>query len=159
MSSEVTTLQVPTVSLPSALRAIFGFIHKLAPQRIRACVSGRNELCRRFPARPWGRGKPRGLLLETPRSALSRCCVPAARPSWRPSSAVFFFLFFFLIITLFIYFWLCWVFIASRGLSVVAASGGYSSLRCAGFSLRWLLLLRSMGSRCAGFSSCGMRAQ
>ena len=37
--------------------------------------------------------------------------------------------------------------------------GGYSSLRCAGFSLRWFLLLRSMGSRRAGFSSCGTWAQ
>ena len=27
---------------------------------------------------------------------------------------------------------------------------GYSLLWCAGFSLRWLLLLRSMGSRCTG---------
>ena len=36
---------------------------------------------------------------------------------------------------------------------------GYSSLWCTGFSLRWLLLLRSTGSRRAGFSSCGMRAQ
>ena len=34
-----------------------------------------------------------------------------------------------------------------RGLSLVAVSGGYSSLRCAGFSLWWLLLLRSTGSR------------
>ena len=51
------------------------------------------------------------------------------------------------------YFWLRWVFIAVRGLSLVVASGGYSSLRCAGFSLRWLLLLRS-----TGFSSCGSRA-
>ena len=42
-----------------------------------------------------------------------------------------------------------------RGLSLVAASGGYASLRCAGFSLWWLLLLRSMGSRRVGFSSCG----
>ena len=33
-----------------------------------------------------------------------------------------------------------------------------SSLWCAGFSLRWLLLLRSTGSRRAGFSSCGSRA-
>ena len=48
---------------------------------------------------------------------------------------------------LFIYFWPYWVFVAAHGLSLVAASGGYSSLRCAGFSLRWLLLLRSMGSR------------
>ena len=58
---------------------------------------------------------------------------------------------------LFIY-WLCWVFAAARGFSLVAASGGYSSLLCAGFSLRWLLLLRSTGSRQAGFSSCGSRA-
>ena len=62
-------------------------------------------------------------------------------------------------INLFIYFWLCWVFVAVRGLPLVVASGGYSSLQCAGFSLRWLLLVRSMGSRRVGFSSCGMRAQ
>ena len=42
---------------------------------------------------------------------------------------------------------------------VVAASGGYFSLRCTGFSWQWLLLLRSTGSRHAGFSSCGSRAQ
>ena len=46
------------------------------------------------------------------------------------------------------------LFVAARGLSLVAARGGYSSLWCTGFSLRWLFLLRSMGSRCAGFSSC-----
>ena len=34
-----------------------------------------------------------------------------------------------------------------------------SLLRCTGFSLRWLLLLWSTGSRRAGFSSCGMWAQ
>ena len=45
-----------------------------------------------------------------------------------------------------------------HGLSLVAASGGYSSLRCAGFSLQWLLLLQSTGARCTGFSSCGSRA-
>ena len=47
---------------------------------------------------------------------------------------------------LFFYFWLCWVFVATRGLSLVVVSRGYSSLRCPGFSLRWLLLLRSTGS-------------
>ena len=47
----------------------------------------------------------------------------------------------------FIYLWLRWVFVAACGLSLVAASGGYSSLWCAGFSLRWLLLLQSTGSR------------
>ena len=40
-------------------------------------------------------------------------------------------------------------------LSLVVVSGGYSSLQYAGFSLRWLLLLRSTGSRCTSFSSCG----
>ena len=60
---------------------------------------------------------------------------------------------------LFIYFWLCWVFVAARGLSLVAVSRGYSSLQCAGFSLRWLLLLQSAGSRHAGFSSCGTWTQ
>ena len=38
------------------------------------------------------------------------------------------------------------------------ASRGYSSLRRVGFSLQWLLLLRSVDSRHAGFSSCGTRA-
>ena len=60
---------------------------------------------------------------------------------------------------LFIYFWLCWVFIAARGLSLVATSRGYSSLRCSGFSLQWLLLLWSTGSRHTGFSSCGIQVQ
>ena len=35
----------------------------------------------------------------------------------------------------FIYFWLCWVLAASRGLSLVVASGGYSSLWCSDYSL------------------------
>ena len=51
---------------------------------------------------------------------------------------------------LFIYFWLRWVFVSVRGLSLVAASGGHSSLRCAGLSLSRPLLLRSTGSRHAG---------
>ena len=51
---------------------------------------------------------------------------------------------------LFIYFWLCWVFVSVRGLSPVAASGGHSSSRRAGLSLSWPLLLRSTGSRRAG---------
>ena len=51
---------------------------------------------------------------------------------------------------LFIYFWLCWVFVSVRGLSPVAASGGHSSPQCAGLSLSRPLLLRSTGSRRAG---------
>ena len=47
---------------------------------------------------------------------------------------------------LFIYFWLRWVFVAVRGLSLVVTSGCYSSLQCMGFSLQWLLLLQSTGS-------------
>ena len=58
---------------------------------------------------------------------------------------------------LFIYFWPHRVFVAARGISLVAASRGHSSLRCVGFSLRWPLLLQSTGSRHAGFSSCGSR--
>ena len=44
------------------------------------------------------------------------------------------------------YLWVCWVFVAVRGLSLVAASGGHSSSRCAGLSLSRPLLLRGAGS-------------
>ena len=64
---------------------------------------------------------------------------------------------FFLILFLF-YFWLCWVFLAARGLSLAAASQGYPIVRCPGLSPCWLFLLRRTGSRCMGFSSCGARA-
>ena len=57
-------------------------------------------------------------------------------------------LFFFFLINLF--FWLCCVFVSVLGLSLVAASGGHSSSRCAGLSLSRPLLLRSTGSRRAG---------
>ena len=43
-------------------------------------------------------------------------------------------------------------------LSPDVVSRSYSSLQCAGFSLWWLLLLQSTGSRHMGFSSCGLRA-
>ena len=76
------------------------------------------------------------------------------------------FVFFYKFIYLFVfYFWLRWVFIAARGLSLVAESRGYSLLWCAGFSLWWLLLLgaRALGTRASvvvahGLSSCGSRA-
>ena len=51
---------------------------------------------------------------------------------------------------LFIYLWLCWVFVSVQGLSLVVASGGHSSSRCVGLSLSRPLLLRSTGSRRAG---------
>ena len=53
-------------------------------------------------------------------------------------------------IYLFIYFWLCWVFVSVQGLSLVAASGGHSSSQCAGLSLSRPLLLRSTSSRRTG---------
>ena len=53
-----------------------------------------------------------------------------------------FFLFSFCVFFLIIYFWLCWVFVSVRGLSLVAA--------CGGLSLSRPLLLRSTGSRRAG---------
>ena len=53
-------------------------------------------------------------------------------------------------IYLFIYLWLCWVFVSVWRLSPVAASGGHSSSRCAGLSPSRPLLLRSTGSRRAG---------
>ena len=65
----------------------------------------------------------------------------------------------FLKIYLLIYFWLCWVFTAACRLSLVAGSGGYSSLQCTGFSLWGLLLLWNMGSRHLGFSNFGLWAQ
>ena len=51
------------------------------------------------------------------------------------------------LINLFIYFyfWLCWVFVAARGLSLVAASGA---------TLRY----GARASHCGGFSCCGARA-
>ena len=45
---------------------------------------------------------------------------------------------------------MCCVFVSVRGLSLVAASGGHSSSRCAGLSLSRPLLLRSTDSRRAG---------
>ena len=68
------------------------------------------------------------------------------------------FFFFLKNLTLFIYFWLCWVFVSVRGLSLVAASGGHSSSRCAGLSLsRPLVVEHRLQTR--KISSCGSRAQ
>ena len=57
------------------------------------------------------------------------------------------------------------IFVAVCGLSLVVASRGYSSLPCTGFSLQWLLLLQSTGSKgrasvvaARGLSSFGARA-
>ena len=68
--------------------------------------------------------------------------------SFYPLFFISFFLYLF--VCLFIYLWLCWVLVSVRGLSLVAASGGHSSSRCAGLSLSRPLLLWSTGSRRAG---------
>ena len=102
------------------------------------------------PGKPWTEAFLKILLILWPCCFLSHLFVTACSSSFILSLFSFFFK-----IHLFIYFCLRWVFIAACGVSLVVVSGGYSSLRCVGFSLRWLLLLRSMGSSCAGFSSCG----
>ena len=64
-------------------------------------------------------------------------------------------------------FWVCWVFAAGLGLSLVALSGSYSSLQCARFSC---CATRALGSQAAvvvahgpwstlAFSSCSSWAQ
>ena len=60
---------------------------------------------------------------------------------------IFFFYYYYYFL---IYLWLCWVFVSVRGLSLVVASGGHSSSRCAGLSLLQPILLWSTGSRRAG---------
>ena len=81
---------------------------------------------------------------EWPHPNFAACCYLGADQHW--------FVLFRLInlFYLFIYFWLCWVFVSVQGLSPVAASGGHSSSRCAGLLLPWPLPLRSAGSRRTG---------
>ena len=62
----------------------------------------------------------------------------------------FFFLIYLFIYLFIIYFWLRWVFISVRGLSLVVASGGHPSSLCAGLPPSRPLLLRSTGSKRAG---------
>ena len=64
----------------------------------------------------------------------------------------------YLLMCLFIYFWLQ-VLLLHAGFLWLQQAGGYSLLQCMGFSLWWLLLLQSTGSRLAGFSSCSTQAQ
>ena len=76
-------------------------------------------------------------------------------PLTRDKDLSSFFFFFFIYLS---------VFLAALGLcccvqpSLAEANWGYSLLWCEGFSLWCLLLLRNMGSRLRGSSSCGLWA-
>jgi len=65
--------------------------------------------------------------------------------------------FFFKIILLIYLFRLCWVFPAVWALSssLAVRSEGYSLVQCMGFSLPWLVSLRSAGSMMCGLHGCG----
>lgn len=63
----------------------------------------------------------------------------------------------FLNIYLFMHFWLPWVFIAAYRLSLRQV-GATLELWATDFSLQWLLVLWSMGSRVRGLSSCEAQA-
>ena len=82
-----------------------------------------------------------------------------------PNTDVVYTRFVFRSVPLFYYYYYFYFFVCAGssllrvGFSLVAMSGGYSLLQCAASSLWWLLLLRSMGSRNASFSSCSMWAQ
>ena len=98
-------------------------------------------------------------LRNTDRTLWCSASQPGALFTWGPQWEVNILLFFFFNLFIYLFIFGCVGSSLLRGLSLVVASGGYSSLRCAGFSLRWLLLLWSMGSRHVGLSSCGTQAQ
>ena len=62
-------------------------------------------------------------------------------------------------IILFIYFSLCWVFIAAQAFLCLQRVEATLKLQWVGFSLQWLLLLQTWALGHVGFSSCDMWAQ
>ena len=56
------------------------------------------------------------------------------------------------------YFWLHWVFVAARAFLQLWQAGATLYLWCVGFSLPWLLLLQSMGSKVCRLCSCSSRS-
>ena len=59
----------------------------------------------------------------------------------------------------FFYLWLCWVLVSVWGLSLVVASGGHSSSRCAGLFTIVASLVAEHRLQTRRLSSCGSRAQ
>ena len=101
---------------------------------------------------PWGRSPSLGVSVPAApiRASFSEPRIILNDLKDSENDVFFFFKLWVYLFYLFIYLWLCWVFVSVRGLSLVAASGGHSSSRCAGLSLSRPLLLRSTGSRRAG---------
>ena len=60
---------------------------------------------------------------------------------------------------IYFYFWLPWVFVAVCGRFSSCSEWGLLFVVVLRLLIGWLLLLQSTGSRHAGFSSCGTRAQ
>ena len=76
-----------------------------------------------------------------------------------PGEIFYLLLLFFNKFILFIYFWLHWVFIGCVRAFSSCGERGLLFVAVHGLLVEWLLLLRSTGSRRAGFSSCSTRAQ
>ena len=60
--------------------------------------------------------------------------------------------------SVYLFIWLCWIFLAVWGLSLFVLHGSYSPAVVCGFLISVASLLQSMGSRHVGFSSCSSRA-
>ena len=69
--------------------------------------------------------------------------------NWKNLSEFYNFYLLFILLKMFrtISFWLCWVFVALRGLSLGVASGAALKLQCLRLSVRWLLSSQSTGAR------------
>ena len=75
---------------------------------------------------------------------------------WHMQNFFFFLSIFFYSSLLFVYFWLCWIFVALFGLSLVAVSRGRSLVLVHGLLLS---AAYSVHPWCASFSSCSMWTQ
>ena len=141
--SQATWLFSPKERRSRGLRANYVNIQSWCYPQSRACPAGRDlplhsflearllpsEEMGLFWAAPWGRtGPPSG---------------NSGKMYFGSTGGDFFFFFFF-------FFGCVGSSFSVRGLSLVAASGGHSSSRCAGLSLSRPLFLRSTGSRRAG---------
>ena len=108
-----------------------------------------------------GAGGGRGADLTAKSAASIHLVIDCKMPCWLPTTltAALAYSRFLIFVVVVVVFGCLGSSLLRAGFSLIAASGGYSSLRCAGFSLRWLLLLQSTGSRHTGFSSCGAWTQ